>query len=171
MSLRNLMLGAAAAAALVAVAGAANATNTVTSNATGNAALTITVPTTVTQVTGIDFGSVARPLTGSSTVTIDASSGALASVTSGTAVQTGASHPAQFTVTGQGSSLPVHASLSFGQQDDANFGAIVATPSVTSLTFDSTYSTTIYVGAAIPVLATSAPKAYTGTLTLSVDFP
>jgi len=166
-----------AAAAVLAAAGAASAA-TVSANAVANA--TIVAPATLTATRTLEFGTIAKPTAGTSTVTV--ASAAAASVTpalsgGGNAFvpTAGQARAATFRLVGTANqAIAVNTtSLTFTNQTGnlGNVGPLSPVASVGSLTqLPASGIDDFFVGGRFDVSPTTTAQPYTGTLTLAIDF-
>lgn len=173
----KLRIALAAVAATAITASSASAA-TVSANAVANA--NIVAPATVTATRTLEFGTIAKPVTGTNTVTVN--SAAAASVTptlsgGGNAFvpTAGQARAAIFRLVGTPSqAIAVNASsLTFTNQS-GNLGNVSPqTPvaSVGSLTqLPANGMDDFFVGGSFDISPTTNAQAYTGTLTLAIDF-
>ncbi len=171
----KLRIALAAAAAGLAATSAANAAPA-TANTT--AQVNIVAPAALTATRDLEFGTIAKPTAGSSTVT-------LASAASGTATPTvtgsafvptgGLAHAAAFHLigtNGQTYSITTN-SLSFTGAT-GNLSAIGAESPVaasgTLLTLPASGTDDLYIGGHFDISSTTAVSTYNGTLSLTVNF-
>jgi hypothetical protein len=174
MKLRIALAVAGAVAASATFASAA----TVSANAVANA--NIVAPATVTATRTLEFGTIAKPTTTSNTITVP--SAAAASVTptvtgTGNAFipTAGQGRAAIFRLVGTANQAiaVITASLTFVNQSGnlANVGPQTPVASIGSLTqLPASGMDDFFVGGHFDVSPTTTTQAYTGTLTLSIDF-
>lgn len=174
MKFRIALAGALASAAIATVASAA----TVSANAVANA--TIVAPATVTATRTLEFGTIAKPTTTSNTITVPSAAAATATPTvtgTGNAFipTAGQARAAIFRLVGTASqAIAVNTtSLTFVNQTGNLTNVSPQTPvaSVGSLTqLPASGMDDFFVGGQFDVSPTTTTQAYTGTLTLSIDF-
>lgn len=167
---------AAGAASLVSAAGASAAT--VAANATASA--NIVAPATVTAIRSLEFGTIAKPTASSNTITVP--SAASASVTptisgGGNAfIPTGGqARAATFRLVGTANqAIAVNtSSLSFTNEAGnlTSVQPLTPTPSTGSLTqLPASGTDDFFVGGRFDISPTTTVQAYTGTVSLSIDF-
>ena len=169
----------AAAAALVLIALASPSLAQSNSSTTGSGSITVIRPLTLTKTADLKFGTVVRPATGSGTAVINAAGAR--SVTGGVVGLASGDAPAAaaFSVAGEGGqsvSITVPASVSMANGTDA---LVVTTSnsltgSVASQTLSnalgSAGSLAFSVGGSVPIGASTATGAYTGTFTVSAAY-
>ncbi len=156
------LAGSIAAAAMIS-SGAQAATETVGADAEIIPAVTLGTPS------DIDFGTIASDATGGTAV-VAASSGATTSCAALTCL--GASNPGSIVIT-----------ASSGQTVDVSFAVagpvtltsaasdtMSMTPSLSTSSFTSTGSDTLYVGGTLTVAANQAAGTYSGTFDVDVDY-
>lgn len=169
---------AIAAAVVAAACASAAQAGPVSANATANA--NIVAPATVTATRTLEFGTVAKPTTGSNTVTIPS-----AAATGVTPTLSGAGN-AYIPTSNQGRAAIFHLvgtpneaisissnSLSFTNQSGnlSNVGPENPVPSLGSLTqLPASGIDDLYVGGHFDISSTTTTQAYTGTLSLTVNF-
>lgn len=186
MNLRNILIGAASAAAIVGFAGAAAAQ----SSATATVSATIVAPSSVSANRNLAFGTIAKPSTGTSTVTVPSavSGGATPSISGGNAyvTSTGQASSAQFHITSAQTSFyidpPVLTFTGVTSGVGNALGAYAATTPIaasTGLAVGTTAGTAttlvggvddIYVGGSIVLTSSTPVNTYNGTLQLTVNF-
>ncbi|MBU1378099.1 MAG: DUF4402 domain-containing protein [Alphaproteobacteria bacterium] len=174
MKFRLTLLAAVAATVAATTASAA----TVSANAVANA--TIVAPATMTATRTLEFGTIAKPTTGVSTITVN--SGAAASVTpvlsgAGNAFvpTAGQARAATFRLVGTpNQAIAVNTtSLNFTNQGGnfTNVGPQSPVASVGTLTqLPAGGMDDFFVGGHFDISPTTTAQAYTGTLTLAIDF-
>jgi len=172
MKLQNVVHSAVLATGLLLSATAASASGSVTATAT--ASVTILAPVTLQNTQGLDFGAVTKPANaGVNTVTLDAASSNVTLSGSGDGAHAaGSVSAARFSLIGQaGITYSTTQSLSFAQAGldhvtvsapVAGNGALGVIPAggVQELRF----------GGAFQVSAATPVQAYTGALTVTVDY-
>jgi hypothetical protein len=184
MNLRNLLLGAAAASAALTLAGVANAAST-TASATASASATIVSPSTLAATRALTFGQIAKPTSGTSTITVASSSSASTtpSISGGNAYVTsnGQAAAAAFHLTGtNGQTYSIDGlTLSFtGEPTAGNLANIgVETPvavggsaSAAGGTLSSTGIQDLYVGGHFDISSSTAVQTYNGSVVLNVTY-
>lgn len=167
----------AATAALTLCAGAASAA-TISANAVANA--NIVTPATVTATRTLEFGTIARPTTTANTITVPSAASASATPTiTGTGnafIPTGGqARAAIFRLVGTANqAIAVNtSSLSFSNQAGnlSNVAPQAPVASAGSLTqLPASGQDDFFVGGRFDISPTTVAQAYTGTLTLSIDF-
>jgi len=143
----------------------------------GTAVANVIRPISLTELTSLSFGMVARPRTGNGTVTLDPATGTVTTTGTGTGVfASPASARASYTVSGEGGQT-----FSINVPPFSLNGPSGGTLPVTPSTFPagagtlggnvgSSGSTTIYLGGSFPVSDTTPLGAYTGTLAITVQY-
>jgi hypothetical protein len=122
----------------------------------------------------LGFGRIARPAAGSGTVSLDAATGERV-VTGGFAYPTPAPARAAFTVTGEGgqafsASIPSTIQLAGPQAITVTTSnTLPATPSLSGA-LGAAGSLTFHVGGSFPISGAMPTGAYTGTLTVTIDY-
>ncbi len=172
MRLQNVVLLAASATALTLSAGAALASGSVT--ATASASVTILAPVTIQATQGLEFGSVTKPANAAAnTVTLDAASNNVTLSGAGDGARAaGTVNAAKFSLIGQaGITYSTSQSLTFAEPGldrvsvsaplvgNGAFGVIPAS-GVQELRF----------GGAFDVSAATPAQAYTGALSVTVNY-
>lgn len=153
------------------VAGVATpASAQLTNSATADSSVSIIVPISITKSTDLLFGTVAKPLTGSGTVAINATSGAR-SVAGGVVGMTGTTGRATFAVTGDtnrtfAATIPANFTLSNGTPAD-NITVTLTSDVPTALTAGAA---TIGVGGSFSLASAQTVGAYTGSFAVSVAY-
>lgn len=180
-TLRNILVAAGSAAILAGMATAASAQSTASDSATVNAS--IIQPVAITKNNDVNFGTVARPNT-ASTSTIDLDPALAANpitITGGTAVVQVQGSRGQFTITGDGGrSYALTGSttafnltraggsetISFTPEFAVDSGTVGGLPGVAY----SAATQLLYAGGAFDITNTTVPGAYSGTMTLTVTY-
>ena len=169
---------ALAATAAVLAAGSAASAATVTANAVANA--NIVAPAAVTSIRSLEFGTIAKPTSTSNTITVP--SAASASVTptiSGTGnafIPTGGqARAATFRLIGTANqAIAVNTSTLSFTNEAGNLSSVqplAPSPSTGSLTqLPASGTDDFFVGGRFDISPTTAVQAYTGTVSLSIDF-
>lgn len=172
-----MKLRIAIAAAVVALA-ATSAANAATANATATA--NIVSPGTLAATRNLDFGTIARPTTGTTTVTVTSAATGTATPTvsggNGFVPTPGLASAATFRLTGPASTSYTIATntLSFPSAGTNLTSIGSETPvaaSGTLLTLPAAGFDDIYVGGHFDITSSTTPATYTGTLTLTINFP
>jgi hypothetical protein len=174
-TIRTLLLGAVAAAAMGGSAYAqASASQATTSTGT------IFQPILLAKNSDLSFGTVVRPISGTGTVTIAASDGQRALTGAGALLNTGpnaAAGRAAYTVTGEGGqtfSITVPANFNMVRTGGSDTIQVSLTPTATtgllSGALGATGTTNFGVGGSIPISNTTASGAYTGTFNVIVAY-
>lgn len=137
-------------------------------------------PINLTKVNNLAFGTIVRPASGSSTITISTSSDT-PSVDSGTAVVLagGTKTRASYTVTGEGAqTVAITVPASFNMTSGANTIAVSLTAEAATDTLTGTLGTTggfsgdgtLYVGGSFSISDTTVSGNYTGTFSTTVAY-
>jgi hypothetical protein len=171
MNLRILLAAAAAASALVATSAEAAATQ---QSAQANASATIVTPASLAATQDLAFGTIAKPTSGTNTVTVGATTGANITPTLGgggnayvaTANQ---AHAAVFHLAGTANTAYTldSAQLTFGSAD-SHLSPVAVVPSNGSL--NSSGTADVPIGGTINISASTPATTYNGTLTLTATF-
>ena len=168
---RNSIKIMAFAAASFAFGGQAVAQNTAVEPTTGSA--TIAAPITITEGTALVFGSVTRPASGSSTITLDSNTVGCDRTKSGTAVLiAGTTSCATYTVggqSGQAFNITNDATFSMTRSGGAETLLVTLNKSATTGTVGAG-SAAFKVGGAFPVTDTTLAGAYSGTFNVTVTY-
>lgn len=173
MNLRHVLIAAAGVAASATGAQAANISQSAQANAT------IVQPSSMTAARSLEFGTIALPTSGTSTVEVSSASTASQTPTisgGGNAynVTTGAARSAQFHLNGEQNHTFTISSTSLTISGLS--GAATVTPTVTGATESAgTYTLTtgsaeIYVGGKFDLTPSTAAGAYTGTVNLQIAY-
>ncbi|HYG27810.1 MAG TPA: DUF4402 domain-containing protein [Caulobacteraceae bacterium] len=168
--LTKIALGAAAMAAL---SSPAFAQATSTASATGTT--TIVQAITVAKNTDLAFGKLAKPTSGTSTITIDATSGARSESGAGdAALLTSTTSRATYTVTGEASTaytitLPA-GTFQMTKSGGATPLTVTLVRSATSGTLSSGGTDTFGVGGSFDIASTTETGAYSGTFDVTVAY-
>ncbi len=173
----KIRIALATATAVMAFGGTASAV-VVTGTAAANA--NIVAPASVTSIRTLEFGTIARPSTSSNTITVPSAAAATVTPTisgGGNAFipTAGLGRAATFRLLGMPSqTIAVTANTLTFVSSAGNLTSIVALAPVASagtLTqLPASGTADFFVGGAFDISATTAIQAYTGTVTLSVDF-
>jgi hypothetical protein len=137
-------------------------------------------PINLTKVNNLAFGTVVRPASGSSTITMSTSSDT-PTVDSGTAVvlSGGTKTRASYTVTGEGGqAVSISVPANFDMTAGANTITVTLTPEATSDTLSGTLGTTggfsgdgtLYVGGSFAVTNSTVSGDYTGSFSTTVAY-
>lgn len=137
-------------------------------------------PIALTKVNNLAFGTVVRPASGSSTITISTSSDT-PTVDSGTAVLVagGTRTRASYTVTGEGAqTVAITVPASVVMTDGSNNITVTLTPEATTDTLSGTLGTTggfsgdgtLYVGGSFSISNTTVSGNYSGTFSTTVAY-
>jgi len=170
----GLASGAASSGFYVYVTGYPN-TNP-TTGTTSSAAATVYRPITLSNPTGLVFGSVVRPASGSGTVVINDSTGARTLTGGVVALSTPTPSKAAYTVTGEGGqSFSLSIPTSFAMTTTGGSVTVTLTSTATgSQTLSSSIGSAgtfgFSIGGSLPVASTTKDGAYTGTFTVSVQY-
>lgn len=178
MNLRTLLAATAAAGAALALAGVANATTNLSQSAAANA--TIVQPSSMSASRSLEFGTIALPTVGTSTVQVAslAATGQTPTINNtsgGNAynVTTGSARAAQFHISGNtGDTFTISSST----LTMTGLGSpTTETPLVVGATGSSTYTLTtgaadVYVGGDITLTPSTAAGTYSGTVSLNIAY-
>ena len=167
------------AAALAAVAFAAPAMAQSSATTTGTGSITVIRPLTLTKNADLKFGTIVRPATGSGTVVVSAAGAR--SVTGGVVGLASGDTPqaSQFTVDGEGGqSISVTIPATFTMANGSESLTVTTNNSLSGAAGSQTLSNSLgsagslvfRVGGTVPVAATAATGAYTGTFTVSAAY-
>ena len=139
-------------------------------SATANSSVSIIVPISITNSTALLFGTVAKPLTGSGTVAVNAVTGAR-TVGGGVAAMTSTTGRATFAVSGDTTrafTATVPASFTLGNGTPADNITVTLTSDVPAAL--AAGAATIGVGGSFSLASTQTVGAYTGTFDVSVAY-
>lgn len=176
--IRKILAAGAAALAVSATAGAAcaQASASAATNSTG----TIFQPILLAKNSDLSFGTVVRPISGTGTVTIDATTGNRTLNGQGALLNSGPNATAAratYTVTGEGGqtfAITVPATFNMTRSGGSDTLQVTLTPTATSGTLSgalgATGTSTFGVGGAIPISNTTASGAYSGTFNVIVNY-
>ena len=143
---------------------------------TSSAAATVYRPLSISNSTGLVFGKVVRPATGSGTVVINASTGVRTTTGNATVLNTPTPSRAIYSVTGEGGqAVSVSVPTSFVM---STTGGTVTVSLTTTASGSQTLSSALgsagslgfYVGGTLPVTSTTKDGNYTGTFTVTVQY-
>lgn len=137
-------------------------------------------PINLTKVNNLAFGTIVRPSSGSSVITMSTSSDT-PTVDSGTAVilSTGTKTRASYTVTGEGGqAVAISVPASFPMTAGANTLTVTLTPEATSDTLSGSLGSTggfsgdgtLYVGGSFTVTNATVSADYSGTFSTTVNY-
>ena len=162
-----------AALAVGAVAGPALAQS---SSVTTNGTTTIIEPVTIAQNSALSFGTIVRPTSGSSTITIG--TGADTVSTTGSAIALGGTTSrARYTLTGEGGqvvSITMPASFNMSKSGATDLAVTLtrnpAGNATLSGTAGSTGTAALDIGGSFPISSTTMTGAYSGSFTVSVAY-
>jgi hypothetical protein len=164
-----------ASAALIGLLSApALAQDTASQSTTGSGR--IIQPITLTKNSDLSFGTVVRPTTGTNTITIDATTGAISKTGAGdAALAASTSGRATYSVGGEGAqTFAISTPATFNMTSGANSLTVtLASSSATgtiSGSLGSAGTATFGVGGSFPVSNTQASGNYTGTFTTTVTY-
>ncbi len=173
--MRKLVQIVSGGAALAALATPALAQNS--SSATASATTTIVQPITITKNNDLGFGTIVRPTTGASTISV-AATGNTRTVTGGNATFANGNgvSSAAFTVSGEGAQhFSITVPSSFNMTSGANT-LVVTTSNPTGATgllsgsVGSTGSLVLGVGGSFPLATNTASGAYSGSFVVTVAY-
>lgn len=172
MKLQKVVLSAALVAAVTLCAGPTQAGGSVT--ATASASVTILAPVTIQSTQGLDFGAVTKPANiGANTITLDANSNTVTLSGPGDGARAaGASSVAKFSLIGQaGITYSTAQSLTFS--DPGLTRVSVSAPIVGAGAFGVIPAAGVQelrFGGAFDISAATPAQAYTGALTVTVNY-
>jgi hypothetical protein len=178
--IRKLLIGAGSAALLAGLATAASAqSNTSSDSAAVNASIIQAI--SITKDNDVEFGTIARPTSGTSTITINPTTNAEAESGAGDATIITAGSRGQFTVAGDGAQTYTLSgdTATVTLTEPVSSATLTFTPNVVAAsgtlgTLGGTLYTeatqVLYAGGAFDVTSTTTPGAYTGSLTLTVTY-
>jgi hypothetical protein len=167
----------AAAVAAVAVAGSAQAAGPATT--TVNSQITIVTPTLLTGVRDLEFGTIAKPTTGTTTVTVSSAASATAtpgvSGGNGFIPTPGLAHAATFHMVGAANeTYSVSANTLTFTGSAGNLTSVGSeTPvaaSGTLLTLPASGTDDLYIGGHFDITSATTSQVYNGTLSLTINF-
>jgi hypothetical protein len=179
MTLRNLLLGAAAIGAATGFAGAACAATPAT--ATASASATVVSPSTLAATRALTFGQIAKPTAGTSTITVASAATAAAtpSITGGNAyvTTTGQAAAATFHLTGTSNQTYTidagYPLLTFtgAAGNLTSIGAETPVAAVGSVgTLPASGVDDLYIGGHFDITSSTAVQTYNGTLQLNITY-
>jgi Domain of unknown function (DUF4402) len=172
MKLQNVVLAATVATALGLSATSASAGGTLTATAT--ASVTVLAPVTLQATQGINFGVVTKPAnTGANTITLDAASSSVTLSGSGDGAQAaGTVTAAKFSVMGPaGVTYATTQTLAFTQPGLTRVSASIPVPSAGALgVIPASGVQELRFGGAFDLSAATPAQAYTGSLTVTVNY-
>lgn len=173
MKTRRGLFSVSAVIVLAATATGALAAGTV--SATAPATVTVLSPVNITKTQDMVFGTVVRPTTGTSTVTLDANDGVAIAGTgggNGTLVSSTTSS-ARFTIVGPATTYTTSQSLSFTQPDltaVSATGPVVTAGNGTLGTIPASGSQELRYGGQFTMGSSTTAQLYTGTLSVTVSY-
>lgn len=185
-TLRKILIGAGSAAILAGLATAASAQST--SSASATVAASIIQPISITKNNDVNFGTIARPNTAStSAVTLSpASASNPVSISGGTAVVQAQGSRGQFTITGDGGRAYTLSGagttafdltraggtevISFTPAFGVDSGSLTGTAGQLPGTAFTQGTQVLYAGGSFNVSNTTVPGAYSGTMALTVTY-
>ena len=170
MTVRRILIATGSAIALAAMAGSALAAGTVA--ATANASATVVSPYTLVKTSDMQFGTVVRPSNANSNaVTLDANDTVTVTGTGNGSTVSSTTSTARFTLTGTPTTYSTSQGVVITQ---TGLGPVSATLPVATT---GTYGTIpaagfqeLRVGGAFSINSATPSQAYTGTLTLTVNY-
>jgi hypothetical protein len=172
MKLQNVVLAAIAATALSLSATAASAGGTLTATAT--ASVTVLAPVTLQATQGLNFGAVTKPgNSGANTITLDAASSNVTLSGAGDGARAaGTVTAATFSVKGPaGVTYTTTQTLSFDQPGLTKVSASAPTPAMGALgVIPASGVQELRFGGAFELSAATPAQAYTGSLTVTVNY-
>jgi hypothetical protein len=167
----------AAAVAALAVAGSAEAAGP--STATVNSQITIVTPTLLTGTRDLEFGTIAKPTTGTTTVTVASAASATAtpSVSGGNGFipTPGLAHASTFHLVGAANeTYSVSANTLTFTGSAGNLTAVGAEAPVAAsnslLTLPASGTDDLFIGGHFDITSATASQVYSGTLSLTINF-
>jgi hypothetical protein len=170
MKLRNTLIAAGSALALSALATSAFASGNVA--ATANASVTVVSPTTITKTQDMVFGTVVRPTTGTTTITLDTADHVTKSGTGDGSIVTSTTSSAKFNITVQAATTyTLSQTLTFAQAGLVNIAASAPIASTGTLgTIPGAGTQEIKYGGQFDMNAATTPQNYTGALSVTVTY-
>jgi hypothetical protein len=170
----KIAAGISALSALSGLASTAHAQASATASANGSA--TIIQAIAVTKTSDLAFGTIVKPTTGTSTISMSSTGNAWLA-TGGNAVRagSGAATSAAFSVTGEGASaFSISVPPTFNLVSNGNTLVVSTTQSATTATLLGTIgspgSQTFGVGGSFPLTTSAASGAYTGSFVVTVAY-
>lgn len=170
----NRMFVKAVLAAAAVCPAAVSATGAQAATATATARAKIVRAVTITNNTALDFGTIARPATGSSAIVVTASASATRTCGSG-ALCAGAVSAADFGLgASAGETLTVTVPATVSLAGPSGTTALVVTLSKsfsgTTVAMGTATSRTVYVGGSLAVPSTATEGAYSGSFNVVADY-
>ena len=166
-SLKLCLLGTAA------ISGPAMAQS---SSVTTNGTTTIIQPVTITQSNALSFGTIVRPLSGSSTITIGTGADTVSTTGSAIALR-GTTSRARYTVSGEGGeivSVTMPASFPMQKSGATDLTVTLSRAPAGNLTLSgatgATGTAALDIGGSFPITSTTTVGDYTGSFTVSVAY-
>lgn len=158
------------------LAGATSPALAQSSSTTTTGTTTILQPVTIAQNNALAFGSIVRPTSGSSTITIG--TGADTVTTTGSALVAGGTKSrARYTVSGEGAqvvSVTMPATFNLSKAGATDLPVTLTRNPTGNLTLSGTAGTTgtasLDVGGSFPITSTTVTGDYSGTFTVSVAY-
>lgn len=170
MNIRNALIGAGSAIAMASLATGALAAGSVST--TAPASVTVLSPVTITKTANMVFGNVVRPTTGVSTITLSANDVVTETGGGDGTVAPSATSSAQFDVAApSGTTFTTSQGLTFVQTGLTNI--VAATPVASGGTLGTIAASgiqTLHYGGSFDMNASTPVQAYTGTLTVTVNY-
>lgn len=168
----KLVKAALAASIISAAAFGATAANAATATATGRAEIVRAV--TITNTTALDFGTIARPTTGTATIGVSAAAAAARTCGAG-ALCFGTFSAADFAIgASAGETVTVTVPATVSLNGPAGSSALVLTLSRsfagTSVAMGTATSQTVYVGGSLAVPSTAVEGAYSNTFSVVANY-
>jgi len=178
MTIRNTLLGAAAAVTALVLAGPAAAQASSAQPASGT--MTLFLPIALTKVSDLSFGTVVRPTSGNGAVAVNAATGQ-ATPSGGAALMSGgpnaAASRASFTVSGEGGlnfSVTIPATFNMTRSGGSDTLAVALNSTTGGGTLSGTYGSAgtaaFGVGGSVPLSSGTPAGAYSGTFTVTVAY-
>jgi Domain of unknown function (DUF4402) len=170
MNIRNTLVATGAALALCALATSAFASGTV--SATANASVTVMSPDTLTKTQDLVFGAVVRPSTGTNTVALDTLGRISISGAGNGGIVNSSTSAARFNlVVPAATTYTTTQTLTFAQAGLTNISVTApATTTGTVGTIAAAGTQDLELGGQFDMSSATTAQAYTGTLTLTVNY-
>jgi hypothetical protein len=172
MKLQNVVLAAVSATVLALSATAASAGGTLTATAT--ASVTVLAPVTLQATQGLNFGAITKPgNTGANTITLDAASSNVTLTGSGDGMKAaGSVSVAKFSIMGPaGVTYATTQTLAFAQPGLTKVSASIPVPASGALgVIPPSGIQELRFGGAFDLSAATPAQAYTGSLTVTVNY-
>ena len=170
MNIRNILAASAAALALTSIATSASAAGSVST--TAPASVTVLSPVTITKTQNLVFGSVVRPNTGNNTITLDTNDAVTKTGAGDGTIVNSLTSSAKFDVVGAvGQVYTTGQTLVFTQASLTGITAgLPAATTGTVGTIPAGGSQELRYGGAFTMGPATTAQAYTGTLTVTINY-